>query len=220
MGQLLATDLNNPEFVGAIANPDSLHYVEFYMHEPLDKWGTEEASAKAERLVRVFLPKQPYVRIMMPGMPNSIIETPVRESHKQRFPQQWLQFQMNEGLVDQQEMPGWKIEEWPYLADKQDMIREFKNKRYSTVEQIAGATDIQCQNMGLGGVGWRKQAKEDLIRRFSADLHATVEAKNKEVDEMKLQMADMLKQMQELTANQPIIGEKRGPGRPPKEAHG
>jgi hypothetical protein len=31
----------------------------------------------------------PFVRIMIPGDKNTIIEQPVREDHKKRFPRQW-----------------------------------------------------------------------------------------------------------------------------------
>ena len=77
---MLASDLANPEFVGA-RNPDDMLYVEFYWHEPVDKNKSEEQGKTIRE------DKQPFVRIMRPGDNTSILETPVRDSHKQRWPQ-------------------------------------------------------------------------------------------------------------------------------------
>jgi hypothetical protein len=205
---MLATDLQNPEFTGAISNPDALLHVEFYLYKPLDKWASEVKSAEAGRLIRVYGEEQPFVRIMRPGDQTSIIETPVREAHKARWPEQWLYFQMREGLVDEKEVPGWKLEEWPFLTDKQDMLRELKFGRYSTVEQVAGASDAQVQKMGLGGVGLREQARTDLRKKLSSDLNEAIASKDKEVAEMKSQMAIMTEQMARLT--EAVTEKKRG----------
>lgn len=200
MGQLLATDVNNPEFTGAIPNPDAILHIEFYMFKPLDKWATEVKSAEAGRLIRVYGEEQPFIRIMKPGDQTSIVEVPVREEHKARFPEQWLYFQMREGLIDQdRNIPGWKIEEWPFLNDKPDMLREFKFHRYATVEQVAGASDAQVQRMGLGGVGFREQARADLRKKLSADLNEAIAAKDKEVAEMKEMLKLQAEQIAKLT---------------------
>ena len=200
MSQLLASDLNNPEFVGAIPNPDMLLHVEFYMHKPLDKWETEVESAKAGRLKRVYGPEQPFVRIMRPGDQTSILEVPVREEHKARWPERWMYFQMAEGLIDQdQSIPGWKLEEWPYLLDKQDLLRELKFARYATVEQVAGASDAQCQRMGLGGVGIRENARADLRKKIAGDINEAIAAKDKEVAEMKEMLKAKSEQIARLT---------------------
>lgn len=207
---MLATDLQNTEFTGSVQNPDALLHVEFYLYKPLDKWATEEKTAAAGRITRVYGPEQPYIRIMRPGDQTTIIETPVREEHKARWPEQWLYFQMKEGLAEEKEVPGWKLEEWPYLMDKQDLLREFKFGRYSTVEQVAGASDSQVQKMGLGGVGLREQARADLRKKLSSDLNEAIASKDKEVSEMKAQMAIMTEQMARLTEAVTAPEKKRG----------
>jgi len=210
MGQLLATDMNNPEFTGAVPNPDALLHVEFYMHKPLNKWATDVKSQQEGRIVRVYGEEQPFVRIMRPGDQTSIIETPVRETHKARWPEQWLYFQMREGLVDQdKDIPGWKLEEWPYLTDKQDLLREFKFSRYATVEQVAGASDAQVQRMGLGGLGLREQARADLRKKLSADLNEAIASKDKEVAEMKAMLKAQAEQIALLTEAMTAPPEKR-----------
>ena len=214
MAQLLATDLNNPEFTGAVSNPDALLHVEFYMNKALNAWATEAKSAEAGRLVRVYDEERPFIRIMRPGDQTSIIETPVREDHKARWPEQWLYFQMREGLVDQdQNIPGWRLEEWPYLSDKSDLLRDFKYARFSTVEQVAGASDAQVQKMGLGGAGLREQARADLRKKLSADLNEAIASKDKEVADLK----DMVKAMQEQMA---LMMEAQTAPPPAKQKHG
>lgn len=229
--QQLASDLNNTEFVGAIPNPDALLHIEFFMHKPMDKWSTEEASHKAGRLVRVYGEEQPFVRIMRPGDQHSIIETPAREEHKMRWPEHWMRFQMNEGLVDIQEIPGWQLEEWPYLLDKPDMLREFKYVRFSTVEQIAGASDAQVQRMGLGGVGIREQARADLRKKLSTEMYEAVKEKDEELQKLKesdaqknVRLEELERQLHLLMNQAPAEPPPPQPdaprrGRPPKE-HG
>ena len=75
---MLASDVNNPEFVNPV-NPDSVLHVEFYWHAPVDKWKSENAG-KEIRGARI-----PYICIMRPGDNTSIHRTPVRDDHKVRF---------------------------------------------------------------------------------------------------------------------------------------
>jgi hypothetical protein len=217
---MLASDVNNPEFVGAVTNPDALLFVEFYWHTPIDKWGSEEASAKAGRRVVVNMKKIdydehgvakktkedlkiPYVRIMKPGDQTSIVEVAVREDHKQRWPQQWLYWQMAEGLVDEgKNIPGWPIEQWPHMDTMPDELRNLKFMRFYTVEQIAGASDAQIQRIGLGGMGLREQARVDLRNKMAKDLNAGIKERDAIIEEqgkalkaLQDQMAQVLEQV-------------------------
>ena len=222
MSQMLASDVNNPEFVGAIPNPDSLLYVEFYWNTPIDKWGSEEASAKEGRRVTVYMKELvidstgkatktdrdlriPYVRIMRPGDQTSIIETPVREDHKQRWPEKWLYWQMAEGIVNEGEnIPGWKVEDWPHLDGQPTLVRDLKYMRFYTVEQIAGASDAQLQKMGIGGPGLRENARVDLRKKMGADLSAEIKERDKQIAEQ----GAALKALQEQMAT--LMEQKKG----------
>lgn len=210
---MLASDMNNPEFVGA-RNPDSGLYVEFYMHEPIDSWGSMEKSREAQRKVVIKLPPQPFIRIMVPGDKTSIFETAVEESHKQRFPREWLAFQIQEGLIGgEEDIPGWKLTDWDELSE--DAVRELQYLRFQTVEQLAGASDKQIQGIGMGGIGLREKARVALRNRMGDETRAALEAKSAETEALKAEMAEMREMMAAMMANQ----EKR-PGRPPKESHG
>lgn len=221
MSQMLASDLNNPEFVGAIANPDSLLYVEFYWHTPVDKWASEEASAAAGRRVVVHKKKmkfeaggkvtkldeddkQIWVRIMRPGDQTSIIERQVNEGDKQRWPERWLYWEMAEGLRDDgANIPGWKIEDWPHLDAQPTQVRDLKYMRFYTVEMIAGAADAQVQKMGIGGPGLREQARVDLRNKMAKDLSAEITSRDKVIADqgaaLKKLQEDMASLMEQVT---------------------
>ena len=192
---MLASDLNNPEFVGA-RNPDDMLHVEFYWHEPVDKW----ASETAQKIVKGD--RKPFIRIMRPGDNTSIIEMAVRDDHKARWPQKWLAWQIREGLTEGVPMPaGWSIDEWDEVKDNQNLIHELKFLRFSTVEQVAGASDAQVQRMGIGGMGLREKAKLALQKKNRAEFADELLAKDKEMAEMRAQL-DELKAL--------VTGQKKG----------
>lgn len=222
----LASDLNNPEFVGA-KNPDSGLFVEFYWEEPVDAWASREASIKEQRNVKVKLPKQPFIRIMVPGDKTSEITQAVQEHHKRRFPQQWMAWQINEGLIGgAEDIPGWKIAEWPELDA--DQVRELTYMRFSTVEQIAGASDKQIQGIGMGGVNLREKAKAALRDRMGAEVKSELEKRDAENADLKARLAALESLVMKTATATPADGtptvelvgvneQKRGPGRPAKQ---
>ncbi len=180
---MLASDLANPEFANP-QNPDKLLHVEFYMHAPVDPNKSRDLNKK------VLMPEQPFIRIMKPGDNTSIIETFVREDHKARFPDKWLYFQMQQGMIDGGvDIPGWKIEEWAYLTPEQ--VHELKYLRFHTVEQIAGASDAQVQRLGVGGLGMRVEARKALQEKVGAGINAELAKKDAEIADMKATMARM-----------------------------
>lgn len=147
---------------------------------------------------------QPFVRIIVPGDKTSIVEQPVREDHKERFPRQWLYFQMknNEGAII-----GTPLNDW-HLASPADLTKgqmeELHILKFQSVEQVATASDAQMQRFGMGGSGLRERAKAFLSRKNRSDAQV-------ELDETKKKLAELQEQMAEL------IAAKRGPGRPPKQ---
>lgn len=188
------SDIGNQNFMGA-QNPDEMLYTEFYWHEPED-WNKSQEQGK---LVRG--PKIPYIRIQRPGDKTSIVETPVREDHKARWPNKWLYWQMKEGLIDSgADIPGWKIEEWDVL--KADQLHELKYLRFYTVEQIAGASDDQVQRMGIGGLGLREQARQALRNKMGAEVKEVLAEKDKEIAEMKARMERLEALIMQPTASQ------------------
>lgn len=205
---MLASDLNNPEFAGA-RNPDSGLYVEFFWHEAVDAWASREKSNAEQRNVVVKLPKAPFIRIMVPGDKTSEWTGEVSEALKRRFPQQWMAWQINEGLIDSVgDIPGWKLDEWDELED--DLKRELKHMRFQTVEQLAGASDKQIQGIGMGGLALRERAKVALRNKMGAETRAALEAKDAETKALKEQMAAMQAQMAQLLSEKKPMGLPKG----------
>lgn len=191
---MLASDLNNPEFVGA-RNPDSLLQAEFNWREVKTMFGKPvlDADGKPKRSL--------FCRIQKPGDDSSIINTPARDDHKKRFPRQWLEFQMKEGgPIDGLTPIGWLIDEWKELSD--DQLRELKYLRFSTVEQIAYASDLQIQRVGMGGMGLREKAKAALRNRMDAGVKAEIETAKAETAKRDDQIRQLQEQMAKLLAVQ------------------
>lgn len=197
---MLASDLNNPEFQGA-RNPDTGLYVDFYMHEAVDKWASEQKSNEQQRKVVVKLPAVPFVRIMVPGDKTSEFTTAVNESHKQRFPREWMAFQINEGIIGgEEDIPGWKLSEWTELNE--DLRRELTHMRFQTVEQLAGASDKQIQGIGIGGLSLREQARVALRNKMGAETKEAIEEHKQENEALKAEMAEMKAQLAALMGSQ------------------
>ena len=195
----IASDLNNTNFQGAI-NPDSLLSVEFYMHEPEDVHKSEAAGTLIKG------PKVPYVRIQNPGDHTSIMESPVMESHKKRFPDKWLYFQMQNNMIEgASEIPGWKIEEWTELNPEQ--VRNLKFLRFSVVEQIANASDSQCQRMGMDGLSLREKGRLALRARMGVEIKQEMDKKDAELATMR----QRLEKMEAFMASQMAAAEKPAP---------
>ncbi len=197
---MLASDLNNPEFLGA-RNPDTGLYVEFYMYEAIDKWASEQKSNEQQRKVVVKLPSVPFVRIMVPGDKTSEFTTAVNEAHKQRFPREWMAFQINEGIIGgEEDIPGWKLSEWDAISE--DLCRELLHMRFQTVEQLAGASDRQIQGIGIGGLSLREQARVALRNKMGTETKEAIDAHKQENEDLKAEMAAMKAQMAQLMSSQ------------------
>lgn len=186
---MIASDLNNPDFVGA-RNPDDGLYKEFFWHEAVDAWASREASQKAQKRVVVKLPKAPYIRIMVPGDKTTEVVQAVTEAHKQRFPREWMAWQIEEGLIGGDgDIPGWKLSEWPEIEP--DTVRELLHMRFQTVEQLAGASDKQIQGIGMGGLNLRERARVALRNKMGAETQSALAEKDKEMEAMKERLAKM-----------------------------
>ena len=171
-----------------ILNADAHLHVEFY---------TNDQKPYKER-------PTPFVRIIVPGDKTNIVDQPVREDHKERFPRQWLHFQMQsgDGPVIGTMLQQWHEDDGDEFSDHQ--MAELQILKFQTVEQIATASDSQLQRIGMGGHGLRERAKTYLTRKNQSANSSELEVTRRELDELKKQMA--------------LLMEVRRPGRPRKEA--
>jgi len=156
-----------------ISNADAQLHVEFYLR-------TEEPDVGL-----------PFVKIQIPGDKTTIIEQPVREDHKQRFPQQWLYFQMQQSESAAEQI-GTPLERWRSDAPSEitrDQIAELVILKFLTVEQLALASDGQLQRVGMGGIGLRERARTYLNRKNKFDSAAELENTKAQLAELQAQMA-------------------------------
>lgn len=169
--------------------------VEFYM----DSVPSEIQSQQAGHPVYVELP---FIRIVIPGSQNTIIETKVDETHQKRFPDLWRRFlagQTGEGIK------GWRLEQWPQVNTAQ--VKTLKYMNVHTVEALADLSDGAAQSVGMGVMELRTRAKAALK---AAAGNAQTEAQASENARLQNEI-DALKAQLMATAEP-----KRGPGRPPK----
>lgn len=161
-----------------IQNADSHLHVEFYTFE--------KAPYK----------DIPFVRIMVPGDKNNVVEQPVRDDHKERFPRQWLHFQMSnsDAPIIGTSLQQWHSDRPEEFTDGQ--MAELQILKFQTVEQIATASDSQLQRVGMGGVGLRDRARSYLLRRNQSENSLELEQTRSELKELQEQMKALLAEKQ------------------------
>lgn len=190
-GPMMASDGNNPNFVGA-HNPDAALVVKFYskaVHQPFP-------SVAAGRPIYENVD---YIQIFTPGNQLNIIDTPVRPEHKQRFRAQWMEYESGRGTgVDS----GTPLSAWPALSSAQ--VEEFRALKFFNVEQLANASDLQLQSLGMVG-GMNPMVIRDRAKAFLnlAAGNAPTEKLAAENAEMKAQLAEMKRQMDAILAGKP-----------------
>lgn len=165
---MIASDLNNPEFAGAM-DPNSRLAVQFYM-KPV------ENEFKSKAAARPVFENVDFVKIWTPGNVLSIIDTPTRQDHKDKFPRQWAAYQNRVG--EDTRFVGTPITEWPRITPSQ--AEELKALKFFTVEAIAGAGDAQLQGIGMIA-GQSIFSFRDDAKRFL--LVASAASKANEADE-------------------------------------
>ena len=213
---MLASDDNNPEFVGA-KNPDSALVVEFYIRAVQDNF----ESSKQGRPVFADVV---YVRINVPGLKEMQWDMPARSDHKQRFPLQWAHYK-NKTEGDAREV-GTPLAEWPVLTRSQ--AEEFRAIKFFTVESIANASDANINNLGMiGGMSpytlrekaraFLKAATDAALPQHQAEELAKRDAEIEMLKEQMTQLAATVNAKQQAApAPAPELPKRRGPGRPTK----
>jgi hypothetical protein len=121
---------------------DSKCYVEFEK-KPV------EQTYESERAGRPIWKDMDFITIMFPGNSTTRI---VRVADKHRWPQQWAQYQRQE----EQTLTGTPLEQWAPLT-KSDVLM-LKGSGVHTVEGLAGVSDANIDNIGLGMRSYRERA--------------------------------------------------------------
>lgn len=202
---MLASDANNPQFVGS-HNPDAALVVRFHREPVQQPFKTKEQG-------RPIFEDVDFIQIFTPGNQLNIIDTPVREEHKRRFAQQWAAYQASQSSGGE---VGTPITEWPYLTKSQS--EEFKALKFFTVEQVANASDLQLQSLGMVG-GANSHVIRDRAKAFLSAAAGTAapQAAAAELAEAKAQMEAMQAQINALLAATNGIEKPKNKGGRPKK---
>lgn len=197
-----------------VQNPDGALAVQFYGREVLQPFATEQNG-------RPIYKTMDYVRIEIPGDRNTIIDVPIRPDHIQRFPLQWARYQNDQNVPA---VEGTLLKEWGLLTAAQ--CEEMKFFKFYTVEQLVSATDQQLSNVqpiiGMAPGALRERAKA-YLDHASGTAQATAVAdeiakRDAELADLRAANERMQKQLEMVLAKLSEEPEKRGPGRPRKEA--
>ena len=182
---MLASDLQNPEFVGA-RNPDSLLYVKFYME-------TFQNNFKTEKEGRPMFEEELRIMIQPTGNNLLCVHKRATDADKQRFPFQWQQFMNSQ--VDQDGIQGTPLSAWPAITRSQ--AEELRGIKFYTVEQIANASDVQLQSLGMSGRMFQQKAQAFLA---SAQGSALAQQQAAELARQQQENADLKAEMKRLSA--------------------
>ncbi len=139
----------------------------------------------------------------MPGDKTSVVDQPVRDDHKRRFPRQWLHFQMQNNNADVIGVPlsQWVKDDPENFNDMQ--MAELQIFKFQTVEQVATASDGQLQRIGMGAVGLREHARRYLSVKNQSSSQTEIEHTKRELAEVKEQMAALMAQLSEKKVGRP-----------------
>jgi len=162
-----------------------------------------------------------FVRICVPGDNLTEIDTYANESHKARFPRQWMHYQNQVG--NEEKIIGTPVEQWTLISRSQ--AEELKGIKFRTVEDIANCSDQQLQRIGMiAGMSphsFREKAKAFLnlandsaeVAQREAEMQALREENDKIKAETEAKLSKMEAQMEALLA---AVAEKTPKTRKPK----
>ena len=121
---------------------------QFYMRAVRD-------AARSETEGRPVFGEAAYVRVLVPGDRNSIVDRRVTEHDRERWPGRWAAF-----LAKRERPAGTPIEHWPYLTVAR--VAELKALEILTVEQVAEADEAARARIGGDGDALAERARHFL----------------------------------------------------------
>jgi len=202
---MLASDVQNPEFQGAVSNPDAALIANFYVRPVQHPFKSSKAG-------RPIYEDVIYITINVPGLKDMQVDRPAYETDKRRFPLQWQHFE-NKTKGDSREI-GTPLSEWQQLTRSQ--AEEFRALKFFTVESIANSADAQINALGMIG-GMQPYALREKARAFlqSAKDSALPQHQAEELAKRDAEIA-MLKEQMAIIASKVNAAPQVSP--PPRES--
>ena len=131
-----------------------------------------------------------YVRLVVAGDKDNIVERPAREADKARFPRQYEAFKRGEGDA----VVGTPLSSWPGISRSQ--VEELAFFGVRTVEQLAEMADAQIQKF-LGANALRDRARMFIA---AAKGDAPIQRMQAELAERDTRIEFLEKKLKELAA--------------------
>lgn len=169
---------------------------------------------KTEQEGRPIFDDVDMVKIYISGDSHNVIDTLVREDHKQRFPREWMNYMNKHG--NDPHLSGTPLSQWPLITISQ--AEELKALKFFTVENVASASDAQLQKLGMTAgmspyafrdraINYLKVAKDEADVNKNEEMIAKLEAENAKIKaETEAKLAAMQEQMAAILA---AVGEKK-----------
>ena len=129
-----------------------------------------------------------WVTIFNKGDPKNIIERPIREADKERWPDHWEAYQENE----EPPINGIPLEDFPQITPAERM--RCKQLHIRTVEDLCDLPDSQLDSLGGRGRALTKAAREYVAYREGIRV-SDLQDQMKEKDD---QIASLEKRLKEL----------------------
>lgn len=189
---------------------DAGNFAEFSLEPVHQEFASQEAGRpvyKDEIFITIYTPADRSKKVFRKAVLTATGETP---ADPDRFPKQWAAFQNQREQVQD----GLPLEQWPPLTKSQ--VLEFKAMKIHTVEALAGLSDAQVQNLGIGGRSIRDMAEAYLAKASPelTQLAADNQRMSAELEGLKMKFAALGADPEDID-DQP---QARKPGRPKRVA--
>lgn len=156
--------------------------------------GVTKNEAKSIEEGRHIFDDQEYVKIIIPGDKNNLIDRPASVQDKRRFAKQYALFK--EGRSEEDQISGTRLTEWPFLSRGQ--CEELRYLQIRTVEQLAEVRDdITSRVPGLTNL--KKNAQVWLGKSKSAAEAAKI---TKQIDDQAREIETLRQVVKEMGARE------------------
>lgn len=172
----------------------------FFIEAVPDDMATEKAGAVRMRELEM-------VRIQVAGDMLNVATAPVDAAVKERFA---VQYEAWKTKRQDRHIEGTPLKNWPMISALR--IAEFEAVGIFSVENLSSVSDSNVTKLADGRI-WREKATAWLASAKDNAVSVQYAAEN---ERLKADMDEMRKQIADLSAM--VTEEKRGPGRPRKEA--
>lgn len=178
---MLASDTNNPQFAGA-HDPDAVMIVRFYTRAKQNNFLSSKEG-------RPIFEDKIYCEYYPAGQRLLVMDIPAREDHKARFAKQWAYFQSTQKTDGGG--AGTPLEQWAILSPAD--VENLRAMKFTTVDQIAAASDQQMQVLGMGMAGMAAHVFRARAQAYlgAAKDTALPQQQAAELAEVKRQLAEM-----------------------------